>query len=51
MTTPAREVAEIKELLSAIIPDLVARERLHDLADLHTVLKREAELIETVVKT
>ncbi len=51
MTTPAREVAEIKELLATLIHELVARERLDDLADLHRALKQETDLIEAVVKT
>ena len=51
MTDTAREVAEIKELLAALIHELVESERLGDLADLHKVLKQEVDLLETVVKT
>lgn len=51
MTMMVCEVKDVQAILSALIHELVDRERLDDLADLHRVLKQEVDLLETVVKT
>ncbi len=51
MTNTVREVKDIQTVLAALIHEFVDHERLDDLADLHKVLKREVDLLETVVKT